>query len=147
MEHVSPRAPDPEEPTRHTPRHRSPDEAPEGTPTPGETEEYLLKYHHYVETNRGAFQAFLTLPDVPVGSMEVFDAFDRCIVGSYPLDREVVLEQTTEYGSVKQRITDVAAAAGYADFISIDVDGLWARVQDLLYDVVEYEGEYHVFLK
>jgi hypothetical protein len=148
MEHLPPLTPDPDEPTAYTARHRA---NPEDTTTPdeatGEREDYLLRYHHYVETYQGAFRAFLTLPDIPAGSMEVFEAFDRAIVGSFPLDREVVLAQTTEYGDVKQRITEIAAVAGYADFVSIDVDGLWARVQDLLYDIVEHEGEYHVFLK
>ena len=111
-------------------------------------EEQLARVERYLDTYGNAFRAFLTLPDSDQTDPEVFDDFDESYVGSYPHDREHVLANVTEYASVRDAIRRLASDAGWTeDVVRIDIDVLWNLTQSILFDIVDYQDEYHVFGK
>ncbi len=111
-------------------------------------EEQLARVERYLDTYGNAFRAFLTLADSDQSDPEIFDSFDESYVGSYRHDREHVLENVTEYASVRDQILRLARDAGWTDdVVHIDVDALWDLTQSILFDIVDYQDEYHVFGK
>lgn len=106
------------------------------------------RFERYLDTYGNAFRAFLTLPDVDPTSPNACDDFDETYLGSYRHDREHVLENVTEYAAVRDEIRQTASSHGWPDdALRIDIDVLWNLTQEVLFDIVDYENEYHVFGK
>jgi hypothetical protein len=111
-------------------------------------EEQRALTERYLDTYGNAFRAFLTLPDTDEHDPSVFDNFDESYIGSYPHDREHVLENVTKYATVRDAIRQLAREAGWTqDVVQIDIDILWNLTQSILFDIVDFANEYHVFGK
>ncbi|MFC4245322.1 hypothetical protein ACFOYW_18285 [Gryllotalpicola reticulitermitis] len=101
-----------------------------------------------IEDYGSAFKAYLSPPDVDGSSEDLLEIFTEAHVGSYPLDRQHVLEHTTEYTEFRIRIDEVAAEYAFGDgVIEIDTDRIWDLVAENLDDIVELDGKYHLFEK
>lgn len=107
-----------------------------------------IRVEAYLDQYGDAWNAFLTLPGVKPSDPEVFDLFEESYIGSYRHDRGHVLENVTEYASVRDHIRQIAANAGWPDaVVRIDIDDLWHATQEVLFDIVDYDNENHVFGK
>jgi hypothetical protein len=105
------------------------------------------RLHPYVSRYGMAFKAFLSLPDVDAASENLEESFNETYVGSFPLDRTQVLEQTTDYAEMVEAVRKAAADYAYQDAVTVDIDTAWQLVAENLYDLVEAYGQFHVFHK
>lgn len=93
-----------------------------------------------------ALQAFLSLPDVSVGTDNIMESFHEAFAGTYR-DEEAALRALSPYGDWEQELADWCIDRGIeTEALEWNLAPLLERLADL-YDLVERKGVLHAFTK
>ncbi|MBB1152461.1 hypothetical protein [Amycolatopsis dendrobii] len=91
------------------------------------------------------FWAFLQLKNIDTDSDELVQRFADFHIGSFASLSEI-LDTLTEIKGFKAAIKEVAERWGFEDYIVLDRERL-ARTVLATWDVVEFNGKFHVFMR
>lgn len=90
-------------------------------------------------------QAFLTLPDVDVTSPHLEESFAESYRGTFA-DRDEALHGLTELDEIEAAMRAIADNYAGGEYVQLDRDGLWQRLQDV-FEIVAWGGNYYAFDK
>lgn len=93
-----------------------------------------------------ALQAFLSLPDVSVGTDNIMESFHEVFAGTYP-DEEAALRALSPYGEWEAELAEWCIDHGIEhEALEWNLAPLLDRLRDI-YDLVEWKDHFHVFAK
>lgn len=91
-----------------------------------------------------ALQAFLSLPDVSVGTDDIMESFHASYIGTFASDQEAV-HGLMEIDEWEKEVHDIAAERGLViDGITPDYEALLERLREA-YDLVDWKGRVYAF--
>ncbi|MFJ9781082.1 hypothetical protein ACIRSS_15945 [Amycolatopsis sp. NPDC101161] len=91
------------------------------------------------------FWAYLQLHDVESGSDDLVERFNDFHIGSFASLNDIV-EEFTEIKDFKAAVKEAEDRWGFEDFVKFDQERLERTVR-ATWDVIEFDGKFHVFMR